>query len=254
MFDGAERKLDRAKEHIVDLQTQFRAFAHSHPYTASTKVTAKDGKISEVWFEIEFSTPLPSKLALILGDAIHNLRCVLDHSVWELIGIDGGTQDRWTKFPTGRSRVDFESSVRGMKTPRQDTKQFLTDLAAYPTGEGELLYGLNSLDNEDKHTITTPVAHAAAVEGLTFVDLITGKKLRADTLITDPSFDRTARLVTTLPGWGIDAKSEVDLTPEIFFGEVDVLSNEPIIPTLVHVSDAVSDTLRQMRRLVSSRA
>src|ERR1700730_11689190 len=95
---------------------------------------------------------------MILADAIHNLRTSLDHATWELIRLDGGTQGRWTSFPTGSNQRDYEFSCNGIKTPRDDTKKFLVELATYKGGAGGKIYGLHLLDNAETHTIITPLA------------------------------------------------------------------------------------------------
>jgi hypothetical protein len=113
--------------------------------------------------EVHFHETIPTTFSLILGDAIHNLRTTLYHAAWELIGIDGGTQNRHLAFPTSGTQGDYEATCNGIKTSRDDTKKFLISLAAYPGGAGWKLYGLNRLDIADKHTFLTPIAGVARI-------------------------------------------------------------------------------------------
>jgi hypothetical protein len=149
-FASARLKLDRAKQHIANLQREFDVFVAENPHALSFKV---DPDTSSLLVQLRFKVDIPKSFALILGDAIHNLRCAMDHATWDLIGIDHGTQDRWTKFPTGRTRQDYEATCKGMKTPRDDTKKFFAALEVYKGGMGNLLWGINELDSADKHTV-----------------------------------------------------------------------------------------------------
>lgn len=252
MFESARLKLERADEHTRNLHATFATYAFENPYRALVHLDPQNGQ--RVWVDIEAVVPLPASLGLMLGDAIHNFRCALDHVAWELVGLDGGTQDKFTKFPMGDSRKSYESTARGMKTPRQDTKQFFIDAAAYPNGSGELLYALNCLDNADKHHVITPVAHASQVEGVTFINLATGDRERRGPLLTQPSFGDSATLIEAEPGWGIDATDNIDPTPDIFFGKVDIVPDEPVSGTLARFYMEVADTIRQATDFVRSRA
>lgn len=75
------RKLDRAGEHIEDLcevtkewlgTDAYRLVAQTNPQTSRTTVCA------------HITKPPPPRLAVLLGDAVHNLRSCLDHLVLEL--------------------------------------------------------------------------------------------------------------------------------------------------------------------------
>jgi hypothetical protein len=153
MFNGARLKIGRANQHIADLETAFHTFVKDNPHTIRSSGDPKTGRTI---VRVHFDQPIPDTLALIIGDAIHNLRAALDHATWELIGLDGGTQDRYLKFPTGDNRINYEASCKGLKTPREDTKKFFIALAVYKGGAGNILYTLNLLDNADKPTVSAP--------------------------------------------------------------------------------------------------
>jgi hypothetical protein len=91
------------------------------------------------------------------------MRASLDHAIWELVGFDHGTQDRHLKFPTGDTRISFEASCNGIKTPSQWVKDAIKSTEAFIEGRGMDLYNLNALDNADKHTIVTPILRATGV-------------------------------------------------------------------------------------------
>jgi hypothetical protein len=190
-----------------------------------------------------------------LGDAIHNLRTFLDHAAWELIGIDGGTQDRYTAFPFRRTQVEYEATCNGTKTPRDDTKKFFVALAAHEGGAGEKLYALHRLDIADKHTVLTPVIGMARVEKLELVQPNGETLMRMANCRFTMLPDGCARLMDIPGGGGYTIKIDQDsnATIEIFFGDVEFVQALPLIETLMDLSSSVSDVIGQFVQLVEAR-
>lgn len=250
MFESAKLKVERAKHHISNLQTVFDAFIVKNPYTLTI---SNDTNSGDTTIDVSLNEPLPPVLALIIGDAVHNLRTALDHATWELIGRDRGTQDRYLKLPTGDNRVNYEACCKGIKTPRADTKAFFIALGIYEGGPSERLYTLNSLDTVDKHTVLTPIA------GITSIPLM--RVIRSDGVevatFEDCGFGMTPDGRVTIMRLGIGLRPEFNEeakpTIGIIFGDIDGFKFEPVIPTLVHLADAVMDTIGQFENFVSSR-
>lgn len=253
MFESARRKLDRAEHHIRDLDKVFTAFVHTDPHRAFIKGEVNDGEFVRFWVDVEFTADLPASLPLIIGDAIHNQRCALDHLMWELVAMDGGTQDRHLQFPLRDTRQNYEAACRGVKTPREDTKQLLVDFAAYLGGAGELLYAIHRLDNADKHTGLMPVVHVTQAT-VPLINRDTGERWRSDPIVARIITGRRATLIEAPAGQRIDAKDYIDPTPEIHFPEVEVVPDEPVVPTLLRLSDAISNVIGECERFVATRS
>jgi hypothetical protein len=98
MFDSARLKIERADHHISDLERQLSAFTRQN-LDASIRY-GDDGTM----ITITVIAPPPS-LALVIGDAVHNLWSALDHLTWEVIGLDGGCQHPQLYFPKARDRA-----------------------------------------------------------------------------------------------------------------------------------------------------
>jgi hypothetical protein len=112
MFDSARMKVRRAQGHIDDLKFAFDRFIETHPHTF---VFDTDTETNTRSVEVRFGEAIPPEFSLILGDAIHNLRTSLDHAAWELIGIDSGTQDRFTPFRSVEPRSNTKPRVMQYK-------------------------------------------------------------------------------------------------------------------------------------------
>ena len=248
MFESAKLKVKRAYQHIADLRSVAAAFTSKlHNFGFYNEANA-------MIVEVRLSEPIPSALPLLIGDAVHNLRTALDHATWELIGLDGGKQHRWLAFPMHRTRRDYEAACRGIETPRRDTVEFLLAFEAYPGGSGDKLFGLNVLDNIDKHQIFTPIAGVATLRHAEVVK----PDGQVMTTIKNCKFgmgpDGRAKLMRLGPGLAFKFDEKCDPTVDIFFGEVEFFEAEQLIPTLMHLSETVSHALRQFNDFVSGRA
>lgn len=243
MFDSARRKLDRAEQHIRDFESVFKDWVKLRPHRPVIKGKKENGEWSRIWIELIIDVPLPLELPLILGDAVHNLRCSLDHAMWDLIGFDGGSQHKQLQFPVGARRVDFEASARGVITPSQSIKDLIVSLAAYPAGDGELLYAAHALDRLDKHRTITPIAHVSYIDSVHLIDIVNKKRVRAKPFY---SIADDGAVFTAPKGFGLDMDRNVYPTPDIFFPEVDVVPNEPVLTALWHMIDGVSGAVSKM--------
>src|SRR4051812_20635950 len=242
MFESAWAKLQRAYQHTLDLQQSFDTHAFAHPYRALVNFETKNGR-HRAWVDVQAERPIPEEIGLMLGDALHNMRCVLDHLVWELIALDGGKQDQFASLKIHPTREGYEAALRGMVAARPDTKQFLMRVEPYPGGAGELLYALHRLDISDKHRVILPVAHATEVYAVTFINLQTGERERRGPLFTKKGAGMTTLLVEAPEGESIDENEYIEATPGIFFGEVDGAPFEAVSPKLAKFRMKLTDVL-----------
>lgn len=156
---GVFAKLERAAEHIAALDHEVQEFQAANPIST---VAEFEGDTA---FLVKVRVPETPDLrwGVILGDAIHNLRCALDHAVWELVqrNVRAGfktqpteAQQRRITYPIAYRHGDFYNSeaVRFLTT-RQVAfiRRFQPYLRPWPeaTPFGELGW----LSNTDKHRI-----------------------------------------------------------------------------------------------------
>lgn len=152
-------KVDRAKQHIVELGKAITSFFESEPYKIGTK---HDPKTRKLIYYLAFVQPVPSNISCIVGDIIHNLKSALDHLAYQLflIGNNGsGGNERDICFPfVDTTTVDglraFEQKTAGM---RPKAKEALLKIEAYENGKGHALWQLHKLSIIDKHLTLVPV-------------------------------------------------------------------------------------------------
>jgi hypothetical protein len=76
-FQSVWLKLDRAKQHIDDLEAAISAFHRTNPYPI---VAEDDPQTGQRTVRVGSNpAPIPSGIPLILGDTIHAIRASLDH-------------------------------------------------------------------------------------------------------------------------------------------------------------------------------
>ena len=158
---------------------------------------------------------------------------------WELIGVSRGTQDRYVKLPTGDGRVNFESAAKGIKTPAQWVKDFLTGLEVFPQGGGDSLYMLHLMDNADKHTVLTPVARATSHPPLR-ITMPGGGTLEMEGNVFVGGIGEFVNLARVPAGSSVELEHDADCPPSIFFGQPSVRA----IPALKQWREDVAATLR----------
>lgn len=249
MFESAYLKVDRATHHIRDLQATVARYA---------KKAGIDFYPDGSFVTITVDRRAEPECSAILGDAIHNLRSALEHAFWELIGIDGGTQDKYTTFPIHRgNRVDYEAHCKGVKTPRQDTKDFLICVQAYPDGVGASLVDLHDLDILDKHAMLNPVFGLVALRDCV---IVRPNGVREDWAAIGGDYARTlihedGQTVVRPFGEGrFELNQNTQASLDILFGDTETsVELEPVIPVLDKFVSEIRNVLVGMERLVAKR-
>jgi hypothetical protein len=150
MFESARLKVDRAKQHIRELEALSRNIPDDS-YTVTVEANPKTG-IHSVKFS---SNPLSPQFALVLGDAITNLRSSLDHVFAEATGVESERVGQ-SFFPIRENREGLIGSIQG-RLKKRSISQPLCDLildqvCAYQGGH-PTLWALNKLANIDKHRL-----------------------------------------------------------------------------------------------------
>src|ERR1035437_9665014 len=100
-------KIERAEEHIRDLNQAIESFRKSDPYRTVGDDNLETG---ERVLKLQIVGQPPPRLLAILGDAIHCLRSSLDYLACQLVQAGGGTITDATGFPISYSVTEFEST------------------------------------------------------------------------------------------------------------------------------------------------
>jgi hypothetical protein len=186
------RKLVRGRQHIEELRRVISTYQESHPYEMRNAVARK----KQVW-RMHITDQPPIETALVLGDALYNLRAGLDYLAGELCTrrSDAGSayfpfkpiRDRIWELPEANDENEERRSLRKHWRffERAMPEEVIALLKALEIPQGlpkkgepinELVL-LNSLSNKDRHTrlhlvatgldASTTYAKAAGADGAT---------------------------------------------------------------------------------------
>lgn len=109
---GVRAKLWRAEEHRRSLIAEWNLWCNQ-PANLRVCYIRRDGP----WYVVTIQ-PLPQpdiRFSIIAGDIIHNLRCALDHLVYQLVLRDGHKPTRRNEFPIYESEEGFRNEVKSRK-------------------------------------------------------------------------------------------------------------------------------------------
>ena len=150
-FQGAELKLERADQHIVELAEILGDYGRRLAISYEPVLGAEELS------ELRVSEPLPDMVSVVLGDAIHNMRSALDLAMCS-IARERGVDTEYMKFPFADSEIKFEALLKQkhLAPIGVDVQDLLRSTRPYPVGNPEL-HALHSLDILDKHRLCIPV-------------------------------------------------------------------------------------------------
>jgi hypothetical protein len=167
-------KLDRAEHHLKDLDAEIARYVDSKPYDVVR--VPKCRKHADCWRYVLRIRPIDPVCALILGDAVHNMRSALDHLAVALSGhgdasfpIVADDIDHPTTQRELNARARFNRSVQGMPAKAvaaiRDYQPFHEPTKITRRTQGLAVIGY--IDNADKHRtlalVSPGLAHANSI-------------------------------------------------------------------------------------------
>nr|WHW29397.1 hypothetical protein [uncultured bacterium] len=250
---GPNLKIQRAYRHIDEITSR------SAPLDTSLyDIVLRDTYTSTIYSEADSVSvtflpkePISESFALIIGDTVHNLRSALDHLATEIVRC-ANVSDAFVHFPFAKKRDDIVTST-GFRSiqealPNTDIKSFfLDDIQPYEGGNGDDLWAMNKLNNIDKHNFILPAISVTEICG---INLCIGSNTMTNLAVAGNAngpiniltFDKAVRDVTISK----DFKTSVD----IFFGQGGFFGDEPIIPTLLNLTERVAKTVNAVEALL----
>lgn len=276
-------KIERAEEHVRDLESEVGHFFRSVPYSI---VQHTDLDTGEQTREFRILKEPPLRVSVIVGDIAHNLRSALDNLAWQLVLANGGTPTRDTGFPISGSAKEFETKGLGkIRGASAEATELIRACKPYKGGN-DALFALHRLSVLDKHRLLVTVAVAyrdildtttcniAPVEDPDIPDRNTmvfcpgskggmspdggthrlGTQAHIFFRSKDPKeFDRWfARhfLRRSRPDPS-DPKYYPDVIIDVAFGQGEVFEGQPVVPTFHRLVDLVKGLLEPFRPLLS---
>ena len=242
-FGYVHLKIERANKHIADIEQ--RLSTSSDSYGPSLHFDRKTGE--QFLYYVFLDRNLRPDIALMVGDAIHNLKCALDIAWRDTVQrlSPEGFHPTKTKFPVTHTREKLASDLT--LTARISSASRLFDymvehVKPYEGGDGDIL-ALHALDIDDKHHLLIPMLTVTGVMGME-LENVDGTRMLTDILIVPP--DRAYRQTVQSGAKFTDhGKTAFHVT----FRKGTSLQREEIIPALLRLSAKVLRIIRQLQRM-----
>lgn len=240
MFEGPRLKIERAKCHIADLEREINAFIKANPYSLVIKRDIQAGKQRLMPSD---GARIPDKIALIAGDAIHNLRASLDHLACDLVRLNGNPTEG-VYFPFAKDANGLETQIKEkIQGASPEVHDIVRALKPYKreNGGNTALRALHDLDIADKHVALTPTLAAV---GLRDFILMNGQEpvMQDIGIVIFP--EKGAGFIGFPPDANIEIKGNPKLTADIALGEGQPFEHEPLIPTLHQLVDLIDGIVK----------
>lgn len=141
-------KLIRADEHFEMLDEEIRAVVDPKSYPTFHEFNAETSQ--HIW-KLRDAPPNLSRLSLLIGDGVHNLRAALDHMIWQLVIANGQSPTTRNEFPIFDSEAKYmKGSKRKLIGISETARRLIQGLKPYKGGN-DALWLLHRMDIIDKH-------------------------------------------------------------------------------------------------------
>ncbi len=219
-FHSSKYKLMWAKNHIRDLERRINEFYKSEPCGI---VVETDPNTSEEVYKVKLIKPMPADLEGITGDAVDNLRSVLDQAGY---AVSIGTRKK-TAFPFADSEAQLQNVInRSCKDLPKEIVDLMRSFKPYKGGN-DLLWALNKICNANKHTVIKPTA--VAIGGV----IINHLQFRGGLIIPAPIWDRAKNemeFCRTKAGENVEVN--LNFTHYIAIHDVEFVDGQPVLTVL----------------------
>jgi hypothetical protein len=236
-------KVERAEKHLRDLIAIRNAFiGQAEPDMVKVDTDPETG--NEITKIVQIFDP-PPDIALIAGDAIHNLRSALDHLAYQLVIVNGAEPLPQTCFPIFETAEKYKAmDVRKVKGMSQRAIDTIGNTKPYLGGADEL-YWLHALDIADKHHAL--VVTVVAVAGAWVISparwfrphhkpCYTLGNIRTPLKVGDIVMTRTP-----------NCEDNVDLSFDVAFGEPEIVKGKPVPELLNDFGNLVDSLIMSFR-------
>jgi hypothetical protein len=247
-FPASHKKIIRAYKHVDDIYSLLKTFNESDCYDASIDNDPERG-INFLCINLRSDKFPLDDVALIAGDALHNLRSALDLMYYQIVLAGEGAPTQWTRFPICNTRDElvgrWGSSAVKQKQITAPMRDFIIDRVQPYEAGNFLLWALDHLNIIDKHELLVPVLKLVGLMNVRLEDE-QGRSVGSTFYLMDESSririrDADDRKVTI--------KNKGHASTAIFFGETTPIPNDAIVIALSRIAEEVSHTVEAFELL-----
>lgn len=170
LLANAYAKLDRTTAQIRDLRGLIGACLR---YSSHKTVCRFDADRDEQVWSFQLNPPIPSDIAVIVVEILHNLRVPLDYLACALARHNTGS-DKGVYFPFGQNEAGFVGQAE-QKCKKVSTEALAMIRALKPyKGGNDLLWSIHEMNRADKHREIVPINLRTGSNSLTYLTVLSG--------------------------------------------------------------------------------
>jgi hypothetical protein len=263
LLAGTWAKIKRAKKHIADLDAAIKSFNNSNPHRIGTK---DDPQTRQKVFYLAETAEIPTDVALIAGDALHNLRSALDHLAMQL-HLAGKFRPNVAadkiEFPFWKSAEGYKAGFSGViKGSAKGVEDAIDALKPYQGGDDDL-WAIHHLDIIDKHRLLLAAVCRNPLTSIGFPFEDAGGALNRwhlpdNPLSPFPSFVQPEVLYPLVKGKELlrinppcpEIEKQVNFIIDVAFAEPQIVEGKAVVPFLTQLSQLVDNIVAQLGGLV----
>ncbi|WP_016744351.1 hypothetical protein [Rhizorhabdus wittichii] len=241
-------KINRAKKHITDLNGQITEYLADNPFELRIRQRSEP---ADRLIYVKAKPAIPNDFALIIGDAVHNLRTALDFICYSIASPKAPNRSK-IGFPfVGRAEnLAGAINTRQMNVAPKHVIDEIHALQPYPDGN-KYLHAVKSMDERDKHHFIILVGYGIELT-LEQLRVLVGPEQAAGVPAGVGKVSTLGDFIVILRGHGpvesFDRKA--DFQPPFFigFGPTEALIGQQVIPALKAMVDAAEDAVYRIAR------
>ena len=245
VFTSSRLKVERAKQHISDLHARVLEFQASDFYTLSIENDAETG---DDFIHFRETKTLPADIALVVGDALHNLKGALDIMINAIVFTKLGRYDDFTRFPFRKTRDELVTAIKGglIHQSSKAVADFIVDSIKSYKGGNDALWALHELNILDKHRLLLPVLRMKALRDVRIED-DRGQPVPVGTLYF--SGDRISFIPERIGHRNIKVTNYGKPSLFVLFDKGLPLQGEAIIPSLRRLTEVVTGIIEDIEKV-----
>ena len=251
-WQGIWLKIERAREHVRDLETRMIAFMRQKPYRA---VLSRETATGQHVISARVEEQPPIWWGAIAGDAVENLRFALDLLVCQLVLSNGAVPTTGTGFPIADSAATYlglsERQLTGVAGP---VRSQIDALRPYRGGNAGL-WRLEQLAGVDRRTGLIPTSAARKA----MLDVVSGLDFPNTPITISPGYpnkvvfpiENGTELARVARFHGTAQLAVYDQGAfYVAFGELEAVRGGPLLPTLNSLVNLTEATVQPFIRML----
>ena len=247
IISGPISKIKRANRHIDELRQRTTPLDRSLYEITNGKEYETVLHMYPTKFDVTYRPKenIPETLAAIIGDSVGNVRAALDHLASGIVREWGTPSQGPLYFPLApRKDLVSHTGLAAIEQALPGSEKLLLDQIRPSNGPNEHFWDFYTLNKDDKHNFFIPTVVAVTVDN---INARIGTNTWTNCAV---GFDaaRPAKLFRSdLP---ISISDNFETTVDVKFGKGTPFENEPVIPTLLQISQVVMETINAFERLM----